>query len=144
MFNSAALRTSSLTRRIVGDLQCNGRESCTSMGQPSSTGAQKYSIFTGRAWSIGMTHTTSAGNGHTGSTRLRGCRFGPCLLVTYGTDDVALAYRDWVLFEGGRFGSFRTASPTRRFHTISCYDSIACWGMDSDSFQRVGLDPGPT
>lgn len=148
MFNATALRTSSLTRGIVGDLQCRGRASCISMGQPSSTGTQKYAVFTGRTWSIASTHTTSLGAGRSGTTQLRDCSSANsfCVLGTYGTDGAGLAYRDWVLMDGLhlRFGSVRTASPTRGFDAISCYDAIACWGLAPDGFQPVGdLEPEP-
>ena len=139
MFDSSALRTSSLTRGITGDLQCPSRAWCTSAGQPDRrTGVQKIAIFTGRAWSIGQARQTSLAAPATGTTRLKECRFTfACLMVAYGTSGTGGQFRDWTALRGVQSSRNADAGPTRTFNSISCWETYRCLGIEQGTYQPV-------
>ena len=132
MWNSAKLRTSSLTRGVVGSLQCSGRSRCMSLGQPDPrTGVERFAIFTGRTWSIGIAHLTTAKAPRQGTSRLVQCRGEfECLEVTHGTDASGRLYSDWVRYWGPLRSRASDATATR------AYDAIYC------RFQCVGFSRG--
>lgn len=139
MYASSGLRHSSLTRAVVGELQCTGRERCVSAGQPDPrTGVQQVAYFTGRAWSIGYAHATSVKQPRRGTVSLRDCSYWYCVVLVDGRTSAGAPYRDWFLLDRDVAAS---PSGLRGFDAVSCYDSIACWGLRRGTFQRVGPAP---
>jgi hypothetical protein len=133
MWNSAALRASTLTRGATGSLQCEDRAHCMSLGQPDPrTGVEHFALFTGRTWSTGLTHLTTAAAPRRGSSRLVQCLRRQCLEVTEGTDASGRTYHDWVRYEGTLRSRAADAAATRAYDAVYCRDE--CLGLTRGTF----------
>lgn len=147
MYATSALRSSSLTKDVTGQLQCTSTQWCLSLGKiqqttSSTNGDQNYAILSGgQAWSIARVRDASNAtvpNGN-GRTQIKECQDGRCVVGTFFEWDVdGAGSSEWTVYDGTGFTAPSRTTPTRDVDALSCWQVTAkCRGFEAGRDRTV-------
>jgi hypothetical protein len=136
MWNTAALRNSSLTRGVTGGLECSTVNYCISTGVIFTDIEHfRMSVFTGSTWSPAREVIATTDQIRT-DVDCATNNF--CLHRARGTDFLGDAYQQYRVLNGTA-RSASTASPTARGqYDVACWAPYQCIGIGFHTWTRLG------